>query len=162
MNAIGPALRELHSGEGRLAVELRTVSDRHHTEHEVYHVARDLERWSREHVRRLADAGGRYGLDLRDEPHEPSHLLSAVRDKAADALGRHPEPGLLLLRDLRTLYLLAADNSLGWEMLAQAAQATRDGELLDLVTACHPQTLRQVRWANTLIKTLSPQVLTSG
>jgi hypothetical protein len=161
MNAIGPTLGELHDGERRLALELRRISDRHHTEHEVYHVARDLERWSREHVRLLADAAGRYGLGLRAEPHEPSHPLSAIRDKAADALGRRPEPGLLLLRDLRTVYLMASDNSLSWEMLAQAAQATRDSELLSVVTACHPQTLRQVRWANTLIKTLSPQVLTS-
>lgn len=48
-----------------------------------------------------------------------------------------------------------------WEMLAQADQARRDSDLLQLVTACHPQTLRQVRWANTLIKTMSPQILTS-
>jgi hypothetical protein len=145
MSAIGHTLRELHDGEARLAIELRTVSDRHHTEHELYHVARDLELWSREHVRRLADIGSHYGLDLRDAPHEPSHLLSAIRDKAADAMGRHPQPGLLLLHDLRTLYLMASDNSLGWEMLAQAAQASRDSQLLDLATACHPQTLRQVR-----------------
>lgn len=46
-------------------------------------------------------------------------------------------------------------------MLAQAAQATRDERLLSLVSACHPQTLRQLRWSNTLVKQLSPQLLTS-
>lgn len=46
-------------------------------------------------------------------------------------------------------------------MLAQAAQATRDRTLLDLVTDCHPQTLRQMRWTNTMIKVLSPQLLVS-
>jgi hypothetical protein len=46
-------------------------------------------------------------------------------------------------------------------MLAQAAQATRDDELLALASACHPQTLRQMRWTNTMIKNLSPQVLSS-
>jgi hypothetical protein len=46
-------------------------------------------------------------------------------------------------------------------MLAQAAQASRDGGLLDLAAACHPQTLRQMRWTNTMIKNLSPQLLTS-
>jgi hypothetical protein len=46
-------------------------------------------------------------------------------------------------------------------MLAQAAQATRDERLLALVTDCHPQTLRQLRWTNTQIKILAPQVLTS-
>jgi hypothetical protein len=47
-------------------------------------------------------------------------------------------------------------------MLAQAAQATRDERLLGLATACHPQTLRQMRWTNTMIKELSPQLLTSA
>jgi len=46
-------------------------------------------------------------------------------------------------------------------VLAQAAQAPRDERLLELASACHPQTLRQMRWTNTPIKQLSPQVLTS-
>ncbi|WP_408059088.1 hypothetical protein [Streptomyces canus] len=74
--------------------------------------------------------------------------------------GEGPE-GLVLLRDLRALHLAATENSLHWEMLAQTAQATRDERLLELASACHPQTLRQMRWTNTLIKQLSPQVLTS-
>lgn len=45
---------------------------------------------------------------------------------------------------------------------AQAAQAARDDDLLALASACHPRTLRQMRWTNTLIKTLSPQILTSA
>jgi hypothetical protein len=44
-------------------------------------------------------------------------------------------------------------------MLAQVAQAKHERELLALSQECHPQTLRQIRWANTMIKTLSPQVL---
>ena len=34
-------------------------------------------------------------------------------------------------------------------------------DLLALASSCHPQTLRQIRWANTMIKTLSPQVLSN-
>ncbi|GGW77921.1 hypothetical protein [Streptomyces caelestis] len=45
-------------------------------------------------------------------------------------------------------------------MLAQAAQATLDERLLALVTDCHPQTLRQLRWSNTMIRALAPQLLT--
>jgi hypothetical protein len=52
-------------------------------------------------------------------------------------------------------------DTLHWEMLAQAAQATRDQGLLELVSACHPQTLRQMRWTNPMIKVLSPQLLVS-
>jgi hypothetical protein len=47
-------------------------------------------------------------------------------------------------------------------MLAQAAQATGADDLLALATACHPQTLRQMRWTNTLIKTHSLQLLASA
>lgn len=161
MNAIGNVLSELHHGETRLADELLATGERHRTEHEIYHVAHDVERWSREHLHRLAGIGPRYGQDLPGSPRDPDHLLGGLRDRAAEIVGRRPEPGLLVLRDLRTLYLMASDNSLHWEMLAQAAQARRDADLLQLVTACHPQTLRQIRWANTLIKTMSPQILTS-
>ena len=54
-----------------------------------------------------------------------------------------------------------AVSSKGWELLGQGAQAARDTELLALTQRCHPQTLRQMRWANAMLKTLSPQVLVS-
>jgi hypothetical protein len=162
VNGIDLVLRALHHGEQHLAGELTTVARRHRTGHEVHHVATDLAHWSREHAQRLADTGQDRGLHLGDpaKDHAPG-LLPAVREKAAGALGHRPEPALHLLRDLRDLHVAAAQNSLYWEMLAQAAQATRDDELLALVSACHPQTLRQMRWTNTMIKNLSPQVLSS-
>ncbi|MEY9996549.1 hypothetical protein ABIE67_008581 [Streptomyces sp. V4I8] len=162
MNGITLTLRALHHGEQRLADELTAVAERHRTEHEVHHVATDLARWSREHVQRVADTGRDHGVNLAGPAdHDTSGLLSTLRQKAAEAVGRRPEPGLLLLRDLRELHLDATENSLYWEMLAQAAQATRDDPLLALASACHPQTLRQLRWTNTMIKNLSPQILTS-
>lgn len=36
----------------------------------------------------------------------------------------------------------------------------RDRLLLDVVSACHPRSLRQMRWTHTVIKNLSPQTLT--
>lgn len=162
MNGTHLVLRALHHGEHHLARQLLAVAERHRTEHEVRHVATDLARWSREHVERVADAARGHGLRLGGAPDEhASGPLSAVRDMAAQALGDRPEPGLLLLWDLRQLHLSASGNSVYWEMLAQAAQAARDGELLGLATACHPRTLRQMRWTNTMVKILSPQVLTS-
>jgi hypothetical protein len=35
----------------------------------------------------------------------------------------------------------------------------REHELLGLASRCHPETLRQMRWANAMLKELSPQVL---
>lgn len=162
MNGITLTLRALHHGEKHLARDLVTVAERHRTEHEVFHVATDLALWSREHVQRLVDTGHHYGVDL-GEPPDPSGagLLATLRAKAAEAMGHRPEPGLLLLRDLRELHLAATENSLHWEMLAQAAQAAKDDRLLTLASSCHPQTLRQMRWSNTMIKNLSPQILTS-
>ncbi len=176
MNGINLTLRALHHGEKRFAGHLVTVAERHRTEHEIFYVATDLARWSREHVQRLADTGHHYGLDLGKAPGTSgtahtsgtsgtsdtgTSVLAVLREKAAEAMGRRPEPGLLLLRDLRELHLGATENSLYWEMLAQAAQAAKDDRLLALASSCHPGTLRQMRWSNTMIKNLSPQVLTS-
>ncbi|GAA3783370.1 hypothetical protein ACFS5L_08475 [Streptomyces phyllanthi] len=162
MNGTTLVLRALHHGERHLARELTTVAERHRTDHEVHHVATDLARWSREHVGRLADTAQEHGLDLGDSAGAPSGgVLSTLREKAVQAVGHRPEPGLLLLRDLRELHLGATENSLHWEMLAQIAQATGDDGLLAVASACHPRTLRQMRWTNTMIKNLSPQVLTS-
>lgn len=162
MNGVQLVLRTLHHGERDLAEELAAVAQRHRVEHEVHHVATDLAAWSREHVQRLADTAGDYGLDLSGPPGTSGDgMLATLRKKASELTGHRPEPGLLLLRDLRQVHLAAAENSLHWEMLAQAAQATKDTGLLALTSGCHPRTLRQMRWANTLIKDLSPQILTS-
>lgn len=161
MNGITLTLRTLHHGERDLVDELLTLSERHRTEHEVYHVATDVAAWSREHVRRLADTAAHYGLDLTGPPDDSHRLFATVRKKVSESVGRSPHPGLLLLRDLREAQLSATHNTVHWEMLAQAAQAAKDTRLHTLASFCHPRTVRQARWTNTLIKNLSPQVLTS-
>lgn len=157
---IGLALRELHRAERSLARDLLVVADRHHAEHEIHHVARDLAAWSREHVHGLAVAGGRYGLGLDDDPPS-SGLLAPVRAKLSELAAHRGEPGLLLLADLRRLHRKAAGASLDWELLAQGAQAVKDDDLLELAQRCHPRTLRQLTWSNAMLKTLSPQILAS-
>ncbi|MGW7441966.1 hypothetical protein [Kitasatospora sp. NPDC054795] len=162
MTGIAITLRAVYDGERRLEHGLLAAAERHRADHEVHHVAADVARWSHEHAERLARTAPHYGLDLaRTADIARVGLWAAVREKTADALGGRPDTRLALLHDLRDLHLAATENSLHWEMLAQAAQATHDGRLLDLTTACHPQTLRQMRWTNTMIKTLAPQLLTS-
>ncbi len=90
-----------------------------------------------------------------------SGLLEKAREKTSELVGRRPEPGLLLVRDLRKLHLLYAEASINYVILGQGAQAARDRELLDACSQCHPQTLRGMKWTVTRIKTASPQVLTS-
>jgi len=44
-------------------------------------------------------------------------------------------------------------------MLGQGAQAARDTGLVDVVSECHAETLRTMKWATDRIKTASPQAL---
>lgn len=161
MNRIEGLLRDLHGAERDLATLLLHVSDRHRGEHEVFHVARDLAAWSEDHLRELARVGRGRGLDLDAEPPQDDTVLARVRQRTGELLGRRSEPGLLLLADLREVHVKAAGVSVDWVMLGQVAQAVRDQELLELTSACHPQTLRQLRWANATIKVAAPQILSS-
>src|SRR3954447_19146713 len=155
------ALDELHRSENDLAGQLLAVSDRHKADHEIFHVARDLAVWSQDHVRKLAAIGGKYGLELDEEPEGDPTLLQKVRQEIGDRLGRRSAPALLLLRDLRSVYIDAQGVSVDWEMIAQAAQGAKDSELLELASSCHPDTLRQAKWANSQIKEKTPQILGS-
>lgn len=155
------AIEELHRSEHHLARVLLAVSDRHAADHEVFHVARDIARWSQRHVRELAHIGRDHGLGLDPEPPQDPGLLERVRQSASDLFGRRSEPGLLLLADLRHVHREAAGVSLDWELLAQAAQGSRQRELFDLARRCHPDTLRQMKWANAKLKESATQALVS-
>ena len=48
-----------------------------------------------------------------------------------------------------------------WPVRIDSQLALRLRDVLDLVSECHPRTLRQLRWANTMIKDSSPQILSS-
>ncbi|MGP3998770.1 hypothetical protein [Streptomyces sp. 8N706] len=154
-------LYEVHRSENALALQLLRLSERHKSDHEVHHVARDLAAWSRQHVRELAETAADHGLRLDHEPNDEWSPAAWLREKSSELAGRRAQAGLLLLRGLRTTYVKAAAASLDWELLAQTAQAAKDAELLALTKRCHPQTLRQQQWAKAMIKVISPQVLTS-
>jgi hypothetical protein len=158
---LGLAIEELHRSENHLAAVLLGVSDRHKADHEVFHVARDIARWSQRHVQELARIGADFGADLDPEPRAEPGLLERLQQTTSDLLGRRPEPGLLLLADLRHAHREAAGVSLDWELLAQAAQGARKRELLALAERCHPDTLRQMRWANAKLKESATQALVS-
>jgi hypothetical protein len=155
------ALEELHRSENDLAAQLLTLSDRHKADHEIFHVARDLAVWSQDHVREIARIGRTYDVDLDPEPAGDPTVLQKVRQEVADRLGRRSAPALLLLRDLRSVYMDASGVSVDWELIGQAAQGVRDRELLDVVTRCRPDTVRQATWANAQIKEKATQILVS-
>ena len=161
---IGMALREVWDAETQLAAELLRVGERHKAEHDVFHLTRTLGGWCETHVRRLAEHGGRYGVELDPErvgDEQDRGVLARAREKGSELVGRRPEPGVLLLRDLRSLHLAAARASFAWTMLGQGAQAVDDTDLLATVTASHPETIRTMKWTVQKLKDASPQVLAS-
>jgi hypothetical protein len=161
-NKVPMALEELHRSENDLAGELLQASDRHKVDHEIFYLGRDLARWSQEHVRELARVGADYGLELDPEPEDDTTIIAKMRQKGAELLGRHHDPAVLLLKDLREIHRKAAGVSLDWEILAQTAQALKDTELLSVTKRCHPQTLRQLRWANASLKVNAAQTMVTA
>ncbi|MYV98481.1 hypothetical protein [Streptomyces sp. SID3343] len=156
---IGLLLKELHRDENDLARELLGAAERHRVDHEIYHLGRDLAGWSQDHVRVLAGLGERFGVRLDPQPAAEQGAGERLREKAGELLGRRPQTALLLLRDLREVYVKASGVSVDWEMLGQAAQGIKDGDLLAAVRTCHPDTLRQIRWANGKLKESATQIL---
>ena len=161
-NKVGAAIEELHRSENELAAALLSLSDLHEVDHEIFYVARDIAAWSQEHVRRLAGVAHDYGLELDPDPQDESTLLARLKQKGSELTGRFHEPALLLLADLRHIHRTAAGVSLDWEVLAQTAQAMKDTDLLLIAQECHPQTLRQLRWANAKVKETATQVMVTG
>lgn len=161
-NKVAAAIEELHRVENDLAGALLNVSDRHRVDHEIFYVARDIARWSQEHVRRLSEVGHDYGLELDPEPEDEASLLARIKQKGTELTGRFHEPTLLLLADLRHIHRTCAGTSLDWEVLAQTAQAMKDRELLTTTQECHPETLRQMRWADAKVKETAAQIMVTG
>jgi hypothetical protein len=160
MSKLPLVLRELHRSETSLGRHLLAVAYRHKVDQEIFHVARDIARWPRIHVRRLSEVGRDQGVRLEPDPCWRLPALSELAQWTNTALRRRSEPGLLLA-DLRRLHCKAAGVSLDWELLAQAAQAMKQPDLLQLAQSCHPQTLRVMRWVNAQLKVTSPQIIAS-
>ncbi|MER6844753.1 hypothetical protein [Streptomyces platensis] len=157
MNGITAILAALHDGEYKLAGRLLELGQRHPAETEVHHVARYLAQWSYDSGDRIRAIGPRFGLP---DAARPSDRSDGARHTAV-SVAEGQDSGLVLLRELSEVHLAAARNSLHWDMLIQAAQANRDDRLLELASACQPYTRRQMRWTHTVLKELSPQLLTS-
>lgn len=83
-NKVGAAIEELHRAEDNLAGVLLNVSGRHKVDHEIFYVARDIARWSQEHVRRLSEVGADYGLDLDPDPEDEATMLARMKQKGAE------------------------------------------------------------------------------
>jgi hypothetical protein len=161
---IDAALVELRDAEQELIAALRHVGERHRGEQDVFHLTRTLRGWAEQRLEQLAPHADRYDIEIDPPASEDEHgkgMLGRLREAGAELVRERPEPGILLLRDLRDLHLAACRVSLAWTVLGQGAQAVSDAELLAATTACHPEAIRTMKWTVQKVKEASPQVLAS-
>ena len=138
------------------------MGERHAVERDLHHVAQPLAKCA-EQLDQLAPAAERYGVSppARDVGESP-RLHGELRRKSADLLGRSEVTGLMLLGDLRDLYLDAQRAELAWVVLVQVAQAVRDRDLLEVATAGREHAETTGKWVRTRTKETGPQVLATG
>ncbi|MCO5970799.1 hypothetical protein [Actinoallomurus soli] len=161
MNKVGLLLDQLHRAETRLGAEFRRVAGREAADQEVYYVCRDLARQCDERAAAIRRLGTRYGRSIA-APSGPGPLrtaLTELRRRASCLLGRQRISGLLLLRDLRALFLAAQAANVAWIAVGQLAQALKDGEMLTLVNGLHKENLTQIKWIKSKVREASPQAL---
>ena len=114
-------------------------------------------------LRRLAPFADRHGASGGGRSvADSTGVVETVRRRSGDLLGRSKASGLLLLKDLRALYLSVQAAEIAWVILVQAAKAARDSELLDTASSCHQEAETRGKWLRTRIKEASPQVLVAG
>jgi hypothetical protein len=163
MNKIGTLLDDLHDAETDLAHEYRVVAERQAAEQDVYYLCHTLAKQADEHAEHVRAVARKFGETLGEPSGDKlANVMAGLRHKTSEMLGRRPESGLLLLRDLRQLFLMAQEVNIHWLALGQVAQAVRDHDLLDEVSDLHKQTLTQIKWLKTRIKESAPQVLVTA
>jgi hypothetical protein len=161
MNKVGMLLRQLHDAQTDLAAEFREVAHRQAAEHDIFYLGQTLAEQCDTQAQKVREMAARFdvGLTEPDDEGHVSNVMSMLRRKTAALLGRQSATGLLMLRDLRQLYLMAEEVNILWITMGQVAQAVRDEELLDEVSLLHKQTLTQIKWLKTRLREAAPQVL---
>jgi hypothetical protein len=161
---LGRTIRQLHDVLTDLADEYRHVGERQEAEHDIHHMTRVLAQQCDAQAKALTPYSERYGADLPDESGDGlwHGLLAGVRHTSATPMGRLPATGMLLLSDLRQLHLACEEVAMLWLIVGQAAQATRDHELLETVERSREEVVSQLMWLTTRIKETAPQALVAG
>jgi hypothetical protein len=156
---VGQTIDVVHSSTMDLADHLRSTAERHATDHAVYHVGRMLAGRCEETAATLEPFAERYQQDLDDDTGPFGDLAELLRRGAAAAVGRSPETGLLLLRDLRDLATRTHGALVDWTILRQGASVAKDQSLLDVAMVGQDEMKRVEAWITTRIKESAPQVM---
>ena len=157
---LGNALEDLRSSVNDLGDRLRRVGERHSTQQDVYHMAHTLSRRMEELAFTLEPFLEAYGQEGSGQDSEAVRAVGEkVRRTISTVAGRSSKSGLLLLRDLRELFVVASGCEIDWTIVKQGAMAARDQALADVAIVGMDETRRVIKWLTTRIKEASPQIL---
>jgi hypothetical protein len=159
---VDKAIGQVQSAESDLAVDLRRIGERHAAEHDLYHLGHTLAKQCTVQVERLTPFLERYGASDESVRDESPESLEKIRKASGVLAARSELSGLLLMRDLRNLYLSAQEAELAWVILVQTAQAVKDQELLEAAALGHDAAEMRGKWLRTRIKVAAPQVYATG
>ncbi|MFG2819681.1 hypothetical protein ACGFX4_09665 [Kitasatospora sp. NPDC048365] len=156
-------LLDLWEGERRLAEELTELATRTDGGHGLAGEAAELAEVSRGHagwIARLTEPPPPTAAGTRRR-HPPGRGPGPVRvQRPEPSPGRSRDPGLVLLHDLRRLYLMTGDNLLLWDTLCCVAPVAGLRVLLDLAAVCRPGTVAQLTWARAALRGRAATALT--
>lgn len=159
------AIQQTQDAECDLCDEFTTIAERHAADSDVYHVSKILASRCASQLELLLPHAPRYGAAERSIDKSTAQrpdALERARRLAAEMLGTHEVAGMLLLDNLRALYLTAHRAELAWLVLEQAAKAARDTELLAAANKGREEAERRWKWVRTKLKEASPQILIVG
>jgi hypothetical protein len=143
----------LREAERTLGGAFRQVADGHGEEPDVHFLCLTLAKQCDTHYEALTPVVERYGETTPDDEPERLH---------AEGLTETRTGPVGLLRDLQDVYLLVSFVEMTWTLVRQAAQALRDGELLDVIDRCAGETATQAQWCRTRAKQAAPQALVAA
>ncbi|MCW3109946.1 MAG: molybdopterin oxidoreductase [Segetibacter sp.] len=146
---IGRYIDLVHRTEIDLAKAFRKVSKAHGDEPDVYQTCKLLAVWCDKLAEALEPFAAKY---TPEKDKEPDRLTQTLLKDTRNG-------GMALLRDLHDLYLIASEVEICCTVLKQGADGLRDKELSTLCGDVEKQTIRQLSWLKTRLKTAAPQTL---
>jgi hypothetical protein len=161
---LGAALEHLRRSVSDLAEDIRAAGERHASQQDVYHMSHTLSTRIEQLATSLGPFLEAYGQSPEDG--EAGDAFRAFAEKVRRATStmtrRSSKTGLVLLRDLRELFVDASQVEIDWTIVRQGAMAARDEALMNFATVGLEETGRVLRWLKTRIKEASPQILMSA
>jgi hypothetical protein len=156
------AIELVQDAEASLADQLSRLGERHAAESDVYHTSHLLSGRCATLLELLLPHARRHSAREHGDVEPRSGALERVRRLTSEALAGRPEPGTLLLDDLRDAYVAAHGAEIAWVILRQAAEAARDTDLVRVAETGLEEAERRWKWLRTRIKDASPQILAVG